>query len=141
MRISNSGFTLIALVVAVSVIAIVITTALPRYLSMPPESMVAAVKGFANAVTNGNKINYSAYMIKRAVIDGSEQTPGVVNTSKGCSVDVANALIQDPLPANNLVYDVTTPPVPVPIGNSVECKVQVGGDDGPSATFTITGAK
>lgn len=140
MNTKQNGFTLIELVVVIVILGILAATALPRFIDLTGDASQAAVDGFAGAINSGNSINFSTYLARRTVTNGSVATSGVTDTSGGCSLTTANALLQSAMPIANPAYTVTTAGAALGMGTNTTCTLQAG-TSGPTATFTLTGAK
>ena len=140
MRKVQAGFTLIELVVVIVILGILAAVALPKFIDLTGDANQAAVKGFAGAIGSGNAINFATYLARRTVTDGSVATTGVIDTSGGCSLATANALLQSAMPTANPAYTVTTAAAALAMATNTTCTLQAG-TGGPTATFTLTGSK
>jgi prepilin-type N-terminal cleavage/methylation domain-containing protein len=57
---TQTGFTLIELVVVIVILGILAVTALPKFIDLSDEANTAAVQGVAGALSSASSINYAA---------------------------------------------------------------------------------
>jgi MSHA pilin protein MshA len=61
-----SGFTLIELVVVIAILAILAATAIPKFLDLRGEALVASANGIGGSLASGTAINFSKRLVTAA---------------------------------------------------------------------------
>jgi MSHA pilin protein MshA len=83
-----SGFTLIELIVVIAILAILAATALPKFLDLRAEALIASANGIAGSVASGTAINFS----KRLVTAAGWSTVSACSNANLASVVQGNVL-------------------------------------------------
>ncbi|MDH5543678.1 MAG: type II secretion system GspH family protein [Nitrospinota bacterium] len=68
-RLSNSGFTLIELVMVIVILGVLAAVAVPRFINFSGDAEVAAVKAVAGSIGSASAINYAACSIGNGCVN------------------------------------------------------------------------
>lgn len=83
MKISQSGFTLIELVVVIVILGILSAVALPKFINVSAQAGAAAASGVAAAISSATSINYAARKASNVSATPNLTSCNAVNASAG----------------------------------------------------------
>ena len=150
---TQSGFTLIELVVVIVLLGILGVTALGKFQDLSGEASTAAVQGVASEISAAASVNYAKSLVGTAAVDVSSTATGdnavkADGTVDACAISTTatatglhNLLATDKLPAGYTTTANTTADCSsLNAGGTFECTIN--GKNGATAVATLicTGA-
>ena len=98
-----SGFTIIELVVVITILGILAAVALPKFFDVQGDAQTASAAGVAGAVASGSAVNYGARLAKGTITAAN----GLVSTAACTATVLGRVLTGSVLPANISVTEIS----------------------------------
>lgn len=123
MKKSQSGFTLIELVVVIVLLGILGVTALGRFQNLAGDAQSAANQGYASEVSGASNINYAASLVNGGgiTVNGTSTCANLVGTN------ATTGLLTSAPPAADFTIGTRSPATCAAIGSTFTCGITGSG--------------
>jgi len=121
-----SGFTLIELVITLSIVAVLATTALPKFVNLQNDARTASASSVAGTISSASAINYAARLAN---------STGGVTTANTCTTAALATILTGSAMPNDIKISGTASAAPT-FGGTGTCTVSHSAG-GTSSTATL----
>jgi MSHA pilin protein MshA len=126
-----SGFTLIELVITLSIVAVLAATALPKFVNLQSDARTASASSVAGAISSASAINYAARLAN---------STGGVATANTCTTTALKTILTGGVMPNDILLSGTATSAAATQGSTGTCTVShsAGGTTSTATLIFVT---